>query len=46
LVKEVVEDGGGIQLARAADGRVPGQVLVHFVAQEIENIQPQGALFD
>jgi hypothetical protein len=32
LVKQVLKHGGWKELAGAADGRVPGQVLVYFVA--------------
>jgi hypothetical protein len=42
----VLKHGRWVELAGAADGRVPGQVLVYFVAEEIENIQPQSTVLD
>ena len=46
VVEQALEHGGRKQLARAAHGRVPGQFLVHFIAQEIEDVQAQGAVLD
>jgi N-acetylglucosamine kinase-like BadF-type ATPase len=34
VVKQVLKDGDGIELARAADSRAPRHVLVHFIAQK------------
>ncbi len=44
VVKQALEDSSRQELAGAADGRVPGQVLVHLVAQKLEDIQAQGAV--
>jgi hypothetical protein len=46
VVEEALEHGGRKQLAGAAHGRVPGQLLVHLVAQEPEDVEPQGAVLD
>nr|WP_234795214.1 hypothetical protein [Hymenobacter arizonensis] len=46
MVEQAFEDGGRKQLAGAAHGRVPGQFLVHLVAEEEEDVQPQGAVLD
>jgi hypothetical protein len=46
MLKQVLEHGRGIQLARAVDGGMPGQVLVHLVAQKVENVQPQATVRD
>jgi hypothetical protein len=39
LVKHVLENGSRIELLGAADRRVLGQVLVYFIAQEVETIE-------
>nr|GFB41473.1 hypothetical protein [Tanacetum cinerariifolium] len=39
-----LDGDAGVGLAGAADGRVPGQVLVHLVAQKIQNIEAQAAV--
>ena len=44
VVKQVLKDGSGIELARAADSRVLKQVLVHFIAQKIQDIEPQATV--
>ncbi|MDO3415704.1 hypothetical protein Q3A66_11555 [Hymenobacter sp. BT770] len=46
VVKQALEHGGREELAGAADGRVPGQFLVHLVAEKVEDVQAQGAVLD
>jgi hypothetical protein len=38
VVEQSLEYGNRKQLAGAAQGRVPGQLLVHFVAQKEEDV--------
>ena len=46
VVEQALKDGGREELAGAAHRRMPGQLFVHFVAQEIQDVQAQGAVFD
>jgi hypothetical protein len=39
VVEQMLEDGSRIELLGAADRRVLGQVLIYFIAQEIETIE-------
>ena len=39
-VKEVLEHSGRVELARATDSRMPREVLVDFVAEKIEHVEP------
>ncbi|OGX82088.1 hypothetical protein BEN49_02730 [Hymenobacter coccineus] len=38
VVEQALEDGGREELAGAANGRVPRQLLVHFVAQKQQDV--------
>jgi hypothetical protein len=46
VVKEVLEHSSRIELASAAFGGVPGQVFVDFVAEKIEDVEPQATMLD